>query len=150
MSAVTELMPFLELKTQARTIGPEIEALARALRNERSALRLEAGAFEERFADYRNVRCRRAVSSGVHGLFVIEGAAQAHGAEYKSRRAGSIGDLGCFSFYPDKNLGACGEVGAVVTDHPELAGRVSRLLDQVQGGERDHVLARYDDRMDEV
>ena len=44
-----------------------------------------------------------------HGLVVIEDAAQAHGAEYKGRRAGSIGDLGCFSFYPGKNLGAFGE-----------------------------------------
>ena len=54
------------------------------------------------------------------GLSVIEDAAQAHGAEYKGRRAGSIGDLGCFSFYPGKNLGACGEGGAVVTDDAEL------------------------------
>ena len=49
-----------------------------------------------------------------HNLVVIEDAAQAHGAEYKGRRAGSIGDLGCFSFYPGKNLGAYGEGGAVV------------------------------------
>ena len=53
-----------------------------------------------------------------HGLVVIEDAAQAHGAEYKGRRAGSIGDLGCFSFYPGKNLGAYGEGGAVVTNNP--------------------------------
>ena len=50
-----------------------------------------------------------------HGLKVIEDAAQAHGAEYKGRRVGGIGDLGCFSFYPGKNLGACGEGGMVVT-----------------------------------
>ena len=56
-----------------------------------------------------------------HGLVVIEDAAQAHGAEYKGRRAGSIGDMGCFSFYPGKNLGAYGEGGAVVTNNPELA-----------------------------
>lgn len=56
-----------------------------------------------------------------HGLAVIEDAAQAHGAEYKGRRAGSLGDAACFSFYPTKNLGACGEGGMIVTRHAEWA-----------------------------
>src|SRR5690349_12262238 len=64
-----------------------------------------------------------------HNLIVIEDAAQAHGAEYKDRRAGSIGDLGCFSFYPGKNLGAYGEGGAVVSNHSEFARRISLLRD---------------------
>lgn len=59
-----------------------------------------------------------------HGLFVVEDAAQAHGARYKGRRAGSMGDVGCFSFYPGKNLGAFGDGGAIVTSNAELAGRV--------------------------
>ncbi len=60
-------------------------------------------------------------------LFVIEDAAQAHGATYKGRPAGSLGKLGCFSFYPSKNLGACGDGGAVTTSDNELASRL-RLL----------------------
>ena len=62
-----------------------------------------------------------------HGLAVIEDAAQAHGASYAGRRAGSLGDAGAFSFYPSKNLGAIGDGGAVVTDDGELAARL-RLL----------------------
>ena len=60
-------------------------------------------------------------------LVVIEDAAQAHGAEYKGRRAGSLGDLACFSFYPTKNLGAAGEGGLVTTSNPEYARAVSLL-----------------------
>ena len=62
-----------------------------------------------------------------HKLVVIEDAAQAHGAEYQGRRVGSIGDIGCFSFYPTKNLGAAGEGGMAVTNNPEFA-RSMRIL----------------------
>lgn len=64
-----------------------------------------------------------------HNLIVIEDAAQAHGAEYKGRRVGTIGDIGCFSFYPTKNLGAAGEGGMVVTNNPEYARKVRLLRD---------------------
>ena len=67
-----------------------------------------------------------------HGLFVIEDAAQAHGAKYKGRKAGTMGDAGCFSFYPGKNLGAFGEAGAVVTSDPELQKRIQVLRDHGQ------------------
>lgn len=233
------MIPFLDLNAQAQAVGSQIDvAIARAIRDQQSASRREAGAFEERFADYCKVACCCAVSSGTsalrlallaagvgagdevitvsmnfvaataaivscgatpvfvdvdpvtwtmnpalieaaitsrtrailpahlhglmtdmdpivsiarrHDLLVIEDAAQAPGAVYKGRGAGSIGDLGCFSFYPDKNLGAYGEAGAVVTGQPELARRVSLLLDRAQEDERNHVLARCDDRMDEV
>src|SRR5215471_6738017 len=62
-----------------------------------------------------------------HGLKVIEDACQAHGAEYEGRRVGALGDLGCFSFYPGKNLGAYGEGGLVTTDRPDF-DRTLRLL----------------------
>lgn len=62
-----------------------------------------------------------------HKLIVIEDAAQAHGAEYRGRRAGSIGDIGCFSFYPTKNLGAAGEGGMLTTNNPDYA-RTAALL----------------------
>src|ERR1700729_2671021 len=62
-----------------------------------------------------------------HKLIVIEDAAQAHGAEYRGRRAGSIGDIACFSFYPTKNLGAAGEGGMLTTNNPEYA-RTAALL----------------------
>jgi dTDP-4-amino-4,6-dideoxygalactose transaminase len=62
-----------------------------------------------------------------HGLIVIEDAAQAIGAEYKGRRAGSIGHLGCFSFFPSKNLGGFGDGGMVTTNDPDLADKVKLL-----------------------
>jgi dTDP-4-amino-4,6-dideoxygalactose transaminase len=62
-----------------------------------------------------------------HNLIVIEDVAQAHGAEYKGRRAGGIGDIGCFSFYPTKNLGAAGEGGMVTTNNSEYARTIALL-----------------------
>jgi dTDP-4-amino-4,6-dideoxygalactose transaminase len=83
-----------------------------------------------------------------HGLRVIEDAAQAHGAEYKGRRVGSIGDLGCFSFYPGKNLGACGEAGMVVTNDPELARTVRMLRQWGEEQKYHHVLKGFNYRME--
>jgi len=65
--------------------------------------------------------------AGRHNLYVIEDAAQAIGAEYKGRRAGSIGHLGCFSFFPSKNLGGFGDGGMVTSNDPELADKVKLL-----------------------
>ncbi len=85
-----------------------------------------------------------------HGLVVIEDAAQAHGAERNGRRAGSMGQAGCFSFYPGKNLGACGEGGAVVTNSDELAQRMRMLRDWGQSQRYCHVLQGFNYRMDGV
>jgi dTDP-4-amino-4,6-dideoxygalactose transaminase len=85
-----------------------------------------------------------------HGLKVIEDACQAHGSEYHGRRCGSMGDIGCFSFYPGKNLGAYGEGGAAVTSDPAMA-RTMRLL-RAWGEEvrYEHTLKAFNYRMDGV
>ena len=84
------------------------------------------------------------------GLIVIEDAAQAHGAEYRGLRAGSIGDIGCFSFYPGKNLGAYGEAGAAVTNSSALARQLALLRDWGQESKYNHVLPGYNFRMDGI
>jgi dTDP-4-amino-4,6-dideoxygalactose transaminase len=83
-----------------------------------------------------------------YGLTVIEDAAQAHRSEYKGQRVGSIGDLGCFSFYPGKNLGAYGEGGMVVTNNPEYAHTLRMLRDWGQECKYHHILKGYNYRMD--
>src|SRR2546426_7831191 len=85
-----------------------------------------------------------------YGLFVIEDAAQAHGAEYKGRKAGTLGDAGCFSFYPGKNLGAFGEAGAVVTNDAELRKKIQMLRDHGQARKYYHTLAGWNCRMDGI
>jgi dTDP-4-amino-4,6-dideoxygalactose transaminase len=85
-----------------------------------------------------------------HGLHVIEDAAQAHGSRYKGRAAGSMGDLGCFSFYPTKNLGACGDGGAVVTSNPDFAVRLSRLRNYGESSKYHHESMGYNSRLDEL
>jgi len=85
-----------------------------------------------------------------HGLRVIEDAAQAHGAEYKGRRVGSIGDLGCFSFYPGKNLGAYGEGGMVVTNNEDFAHTIRMLRDWGQERKYHHTLKGFNYRMEGI
>ncbi len=84
------------------------------------------------------------------GLYVIEDAAQAHGAEYKGRRAGSLGDAGCFSFYPGKNLGAFGEAGAIVTGNNELQEKIRVLRDHGQIRKYHHTMVGWNCRMDGI
>lgn len=83
-----------------------------------------------------------------HGLVVVEDACQAHGAEWKGRRVGGIGDLGAFSFYPGKNLGAYGEGGAVTTNDPDHARRICMLRDWGAEEKYVHVIKGFNMRLE--
>ena len=85
-----------------------------------------------------------------HDLYVIEDSAQAHGAEYKGKRVGALGDAGCFSFYPSKNLGAYGEAGGVVTNDEDLAVRLRLLRDHGSTSKYAHAIVGYNFRMEEI
>jgi dTDP-4-amino-4,6-dideoxygalactose transaminase len=85
-----------------------------------------------------------------HGIAVIEDAAQAHGAEYRGKRTGGLGDLGCFSFYPTKNMGACGEGGIVTTNDSALAETVRLLRDWGQDRKYHHAVRGYNYRMEGI
>jgi len=86
--------------------------------------------------------------AGKHNLFVVEDACQAHGATYKGRPAGTMGHAGAFSFYPGKNLGACGEAGAVVSNDSEIIRKVKMLRDHGQRQKYYHDVEGYNARMD--
>lgn len=85
-----------------------------------------------------------------HGLRVIEDAAQAHGHVRFGRRAGAHGDVGCFSFYPGKNLGALGDAGGVVTDDPALAARIRMLGNYGSAAKYHHELCGSNSRLDPI
>ena len=85
-----------------------------------------------------------------HNLMVIEDAAQAHGAIYKGRRAGSIGDMACFSFYAGKNLGACGEGGAVVSANARFVERIRLLRDWGAEQKYHHIIKGFNYRMENI
>jgi dTDP-4-amino-4,6-dideoxygalactose transaminase len=85
-----------------------------------------------------------------HRIAVIEDAAQAHAAEYRGRRVGSIGDMACFSFYPGKNLGAAGDGGAVTTNSDEYAEAIHLLRDWGAKEKYLHAVRGYNFRLDEL
>jgi dTDP-3-amino-3,4,6-trideoxy-alpha-D-glucose transaminase len=86
--------------------------------------------------------------AGAHGLHVVEDAAQAHGTTYRDRSCGTLGTLGCFSFYPSKNLGACGDAGMVTTGDDRLADRVRRLRNYGEEVKYQHVEKGVNARLD--
>lgn len=85
-----------------------------------------------------------------HRLFVVEDSCQAHGALHRGRKVGGIGHVGCFSFYPTKNLGACGDGGMATTDDEEIANRLRLLRNYGQPRKYHHVLVGINSRLDEM
>ena len=83
-----------------------------------------------------------------HNLKVIEDAAQAHGAEYRGQRVGGMGDVGCFSFYPGKNLGAFGDAGMIVTNNDEIAKKAGMLRNHGRSAKYEHLVEGYNYRID--
>jgi UDP-2-acetamido-2-deoxy-ribo-hexuluronate aminotransferase len=85
-----------------------------------------------------------------HGLYVIEDACQALGTTYKGKKAGSIGDIGCFSFYPTKNLGACGDAGLLTTNSDEVSRKVQELRNHGSKQRYIHTSIGINSRLDEI
>ncbi|MCI8454326.1 MAG: DegT/DnrJ/EryC1/StrS family aminotransferase [Lachnospiraceae bacterium] len=88
--------------------------------------------------------------AGNHHLYVIEDCAQAHGAAFQNRKVGTFGDVGCFSFYPGKNLGALGDAGAILTDNPDLADRIRSLGNYGSDRKYHHIYKGTNSRLDEM
>ena len=88
--------------------------------------------------------------AAAHGLKVIEDCAQAHGAEYKKRRVGALGHIGCFSFYPGKNLGAYGDAGAILTNDGDIATRCRMIANHGRIAKYDHEFEGRNSRLDAI
>jgi dTDP-4-amino-4,6-dideoxygalactose transaminase len=83
-----------------------------------------------------------------HGIKIVEDAAQAHGSRYKGKRAGSLGDVACFSFYPTKSLGACGDAGMIVTNDNSIYEKALMLRDYGRRGRYEHKIKGTNSRLD--
>jgi dTDP-4-amino-4,6-dideoxygalactose transaminase len=85
-----------------------------------------------------------------HGIKVVEDAAQAHGSRYKGKRVGSMGDVACFSFYPTKSLGACGDAGMIVTSDKDIYEKALMLRDYGRQGRYEHKIKGTNSRLDTI
>lgn len=85
-----------------------------------------------------------------HNVKIVEDAAQAHGATYKGKRVGSLGDVACFSFYPTKSLGAFGDAGMIITSDPVINERALMLRDYGRQGRYEHKIKGYNSRLDTI
>jgi dTDP-4-amino-4,6-dideoxygalactose transaminase len=85
-----------------------------------------------------------------HGLYVVEDACQAHGSKYKGTVVGNMGDIGCFSFYPTKNLGAYGDAGMITTNNEELSNKLRKMRNYGQSRKYYHDFVGVNSRLDEM
>lgn len=85
-----------------------------------------------------------------HNLYIVEDACQAHGSIYKNKKAGSFGDIGCFSFYPSKNLGALGDGGCIVTNSKYISDTIKILRNNGQKNKNKHIVLGYNSRLDTI
>jgi len=85
-----------------------------------------------------------------HGIKIVEDAAQAHGSRYKGKRVGSLGDVACFSFYPTKSLGACGDAGMIVTGDKDIYEKALMLRDYGRQGRYEHKIKGTNSRLDTI
>ncbi len=85
-----------------------------------------------------------------HNVPVIEDACQAHGSTYRNKQVGNIGDIGCFSFYPTKNLGAYGDAGMITTNNKELAEKLAKMRNYGQSTRYSHDFVGVNSRLDEI
>jgi len=134
---------FVDIESQTFTLDPT--ALANTVR--RSAAPVRAILAVHLYGQVAAMDAIAAVANEA-GAALIEDAAQAHGARYHGRRAGGLAALGCFSFYPSKNLGALGDGGAITTADPELAVRVALLRDHGQRRKYVHDIVGFTSRLD--
>jgi len=161
-----EIGPGDEVVTQATTCVPTVAAIERAgARPVLCDVDLSTGSLDPESLEgaigaktraiipvhlYGQCANLQAVAAAAGEIPVIEDCAQAHGTRLNGRRAGSIGQLGAFSFYPTKNLGALGDAGAVVTDDEELANRLRQLRCYGQSERYLHEVAGVNSRLDEI
>jgi len=138
---------FVDIDPGTFTLGPE--KLRAYLKAQRPPFRTKAVVAVHLYGHPADMRPVLEVSRQ-YGLKVIEDAAQAHGAEYAGRRAGCLGDAGCFSFYPTKNLGAYGDAGMVVTDDAEVAERVRMLRNYGEEAKYQNRMEGVNSRLDEI
>ena len=140
---------FVDIEEETYTMDPQKLDDFLKIRNSQSAIRNSVKAIipVHLFGQTADMDPIKEIAKA-HNLFVIEDACQAHGSEYKGKRAGSIGDAGCFSFYPGKNLGAYGEAGAVVTNDDSIAEKIRILRDHGQPQKYHHDVIGWNARMD--